>query len=80
MKNEENKKILVTGFGPFGKHAVNASWEAVKELEKMSDDLNQRYGIQLITENVPVAYDHVSKRIPELWEHHKPMVINFFVN
>ncbi|XP_043482098.1 pyroglutamyl-peptidase 1 [Leptopilina heterotoma] len=75
MNNEKEKKILITGFGPFGKHAINASWEAVMELEKKSDELNKKYGIQLITENVPVAYDHVSKRIPELWKQHKPMFV-----
>ena len=27
--------VLVTGFGPFQNHTVNASWAAVQELEKM---------------------------------------------
>ena len=29
------RTILVTGFGPFGLHEVNASWVAVKELERL---------------------------------------------
>ena len=74
MENNENKTILVTGFGPFGKHIVNASWEAVKELKKMSEDLKETFGVNLITEKVPVVYEYVSKKIPQLWVEHKPMV------
>ena len=74
MENKTSKTVLVTGFGPFGAYTVNASWEAVKELEKMTNVLKQTYGVDLVTENIPVAYDYVSKRIPQLWEKHKPMV------
>ena len=32
MEKTDKKFILVTGYGPFGKHKINASWEAVKRL------------------------------------------------
>ena len=35
--SSENRKlaIVVTGYGPFGDHKVNASWEAVKRLKNL---------------------------------------------
>ncbi|XP_033211889.1 pyroglutamyl-peptidase 1 [Belonocnema kinseyi] len=75
MENNTRKTVLVTGFGPFGEHTVNASWEAVKELEKLADESKQTCDFDLVTEELPVAYDHVSKRIPQLWEKHKPMIV-----
>ncbi|XP_036097945.1 pyroglutamyl-peptidase 1 isoform X3 [Molossus molossus] len=32
---QPRKAVVVTGFGPFGEHTVNASWIAVQELEKL---------------------------------------------
>ena len=31
--SEDRGPVLVTGFGPFAHHSVNASWAAVQELE-----------------------------------------------
>ena len=33
-KNEQ-LAIVVTGYGPFGEHKINASWEAVKRLKDL---------------------------------------------
>ena len=33
----DSRPIVVTGYGPFEGHPVNASWEAVKELSKIWD-------------------------------------------
>ena len=32
---KEKSAIVVTGYGPFGNHTVNASWEAVKRLKQL---------------------------------------------
>lgn len=74
--NEEapvyNETVLVTGFGPFGVHEVNASMEAVKLLPSL--DLERELGIRLVTREIPVVYDYVKSTIPQLWELHKPKV------
>ena len=38
VPDEHRVKILLTGFGPFRGHPVNASWEAVKELRETWTD------------------------------------------
>lgn len=66
--------ILVTGFGPFNAHVVNASWEAVKELQKLWMNSVEFSDIELIVEEIPVSYDYVSDCIPQLWKKHNPSV------
>lgn len=61
--------VLVTGFGPFGEHDVNASWEAVKLLSKRKID-----NIKIVTEEVPVQYQYVEENIPKMWEMYNPVV------
>lgn len=68
--------ILVTGFGPFDKYVVNASWEAVKELQKLWVDSKKFPNIKLITKEIPVSYSYVSTQIPQLWKKHNPTVSN----
>lgn len=67
--------VVVTGFGPFGPHKINASWESVKLLK--DTDIEKELGIQLVTEQVPVVYNCVEKRVPKLWETYKPLVSQF---
>lgn len=64
--------VIATGFGPFGIHLKNASWEAVKLLQHMN--LESECGIKLITKEIPVAYDEIDKIVPELWKQYKPVV------
>lgn len=62
------KVILVTGFGLFRDYKVNASWEAVKLLPDEIGDF------KLVKIEVPVAYDAVETRIPDLWKELNPEV------
>uniref|UniRef100_A0A8C3KJG2 Pyroglutamyl-peptidase I n=1 Tax=Calidris pygmaea TaxID=425635 RepID=A0A8C3KJG2_9CHAR len=59
------------GFGPFGEHAVNASWIAVQELEK----LGLRDDVDLHVYEVPVEYQTVQRLIPALWKKHSPQLV-----
>lgn len=77
MTENKRRNIVVTGFGPFGTHKVNASWEAVKLLrEKSGSKLQQLYNIDLIIEEIPVVYDHVASRVPQIWKEYDPLVIS----
>ncbi|XP_028407110.1 pyroglutamyl-peptidase 1-like [Dendronephthya gigantea] len=67
---DDRVSVLVTGFGPFGEHKINASWEAVKELESIGFGNN----INLTTQEIPVEYETVSALIPALWQKYKPRV------
>lgn len=64
--------VVVTGFGPFGIHSKNASWEAVKLLPHMN--LETECDVTLVMKEIPVAYDEVDQIIPTLWQEHKPLV------
>lgn len=68
---QHESPILVTGFGPFHQHSVNASWVAVQEMAKLGIEYNSKKVPFKIAE-VPVAYDVVSSEIPGLHERIKP--------
>jgi pyroglutamyl-peptidase len=53
---KEQDRVVVTGFGAFGVHKINASWVAVKELEKIG--LTDPF-VSLTTEEVKVDYEFV---------------------
>lgn len=62
------KTILVTGFGPFRDHLVNASWESVKLLPDEIDDY------KLVKKEIPVLYYDVETKIPAFWRELNPEV------
>lgn len=64
--------IVVTGFGPFGNHKINASWEAVKCLSSLN--IQEEFNVRLITIEIPVEYEIVERMVPKLWEEYKPLV------
>ncbi|XP_076001060.1 pyroglutamyl-peptidase 1 [Genypterus blacodes] len=65
------KKVLVTGFEPFGEHAVNSSWVAVQELER----LGLGEAVDLHVCEVPVEYQAVQNLLPSLWKQHQPQLV-----
>lgn len=65
------KKVLVTGFEPFGEHAVNSSWVAVQELER----LGLGEAVDLHVCEVPVEYQAVQNLLPSLWKEHQPQLV-----
>lgn len=67
--------ILITGFGPFGDHQVNASWEAVKLLKDLCADIEKEYNVQVVVKEIEVNYEHVSINLPKYWEEYDPMVV-----
>lgn len=69
MVNMEMEKVLVTGFGPFGEHKINASWETVKLLPSLNKNV-----VELIVQEIPVTYKDVDEKIKILWETYKPTV------
>lgn len=70
----ESVNVLVTGFGPFRDHMVNASWEAVKLLPNYKLD-----GVKIHIEEIPVTYKDVESKIPKLWEKLKPKVCRLYI-
>lgn len=65
------KKVIVTGFEPFGEHAVNSSWVAVQELERLG--LGEE--IDLFVCEVPVEYQAVQNLLPLMWKEHQPQFV-----
>ena len=68
----EERPVLVTGFGPFRGHPINASWEAVQELKKNLDVQHGGRTIPLEVRHIVVAYDTVKAEVPRLWRELKP--------
>ncbi|XP_029380858.1 pyroglutamyl-peptidase 1 [Echeneis naucrates] len=67
----QKKKVVVTGFGPFETHAVNSSWVAVQELER----LGLGDAVELYVCEVPVEYQTVQTLVPSLWKEHNPQLV-----
>lgn len=65
--------VLVTGFGPFLNHPVNASWEAVKLMNK--DEIEKKHNVELVQLEIPVTYENVDEFVPAIWETHTPKLL-----
>ncbi|CAK9799556.1 Pyroglutamyl-peptidase 1 [Anthophora plagiata] len=75
MEISEKYTVLVTGFGPFDNHVINASWEAVKELNKLCTNSKEMNDMKVIAKEIPVSYEDVAMYIPKLWEEYKPTLV-----
>lgn len=64
------KKVLITGFDPFGNDVVNPALEAVKKLEgkKVND-------VEFITQEVPTVFHKSIEVVSQAIEAHKPDVV-----
>ena len=63
------KKLLVTGFDPFGGEAVNPSWEAVQRLPERVGDYEIR------TLQLPTVFGLAAQKVLELAEQFQPDAI-----
>ncbi|AMW98028.1 pyroglutamyl-peptidase I [Rummeliibacillus stabekisii] len=64
------KKVLITGFDPFGSDTVNPAVEAVKKLEGQKID-----DVTIITQEVPTVFHESIKVVTESIEKHQPDVV-----
>nr|XP_039259031.1 pyroglutamyl-peptidase 1-like [Styela clava] len=65
-------KVVVTGFGPFRDHKVNASWVTV---QKMKETGGLGSDIELEIVHIEVEYGTVDQVVPKLWKQHKPQLM-----
>ena len=65
--------ILVTGFGPFYGHSVNASWVAVQELARLTVHNPDGTHCKLDIREIPVEYEVVATEVPKLWRDVNPL-------
>ncbi|CAG9127605.1 unnamed protein product [Plutella xylostella] len=65
--------VLVTGFGPFANHPVNASWEAVRRMDK--DEIERKHNVEFVPMEISVTYDNVDEYVPALWETYEPQLM-----
>ncbi|MGE8080185.1 pyroglutamyl-peptidase I [Peribacillus loiseleuriae] len=64
------KKVLVTGFDPFGTDTINPALEAVKQLEGVVID-----DVEIVTQVVPTVFHDSIKAAIKAIETHKPDVV-----
>jgi len=69
-EHNEAVTVVVTGFGPFGVHRVNASWAVVQELKKVGIE-----NVNLVTCEIPVEYRASHQEVPKLWRLHNPKLM-----
>lgn len=65
--------VLITGFGPYLNHPVNASWEAVKIMNK--EQIEKKHNVEFVQIELPVTYENVDEFVPALWETHTPKLM-----
>ncbi|MBW8348793.1 pyroglutamyl-peptidase I [Bacillus sp. IITD106] len=64
------KKVLMTGFDPFGGEKINPALEAVKQLDGKVFE-----GVEIVAQEVPTVFHESIKIVIDSIEQHKPDVI-----
>lgn len=73
-------KLVLTSFGPFCGYEDNPSETYAKALHDQASQLfPDVQQLQVHRETLPVDYEVVAKRVPELWREHKPDVRDVIV-
>jgi pyroglutamyl-peptidase len=60
-------KLVLTGFGPFGQHTTNASWQGVQAVPELWKKSKHDGVVELVIDEVPVSYDYVKQKVPDKW-------------
>lgn len=70
------KKVLLTGFGPFGQDKVNPALEVIKEMEgeiiALKDKSNDELKVKIITAELPVVFGKAITEFKKKVEEIKP--------
>ena len=64
------RKILITGFEPFGSYAENSSWEAAKKVASFGV-----FNADIVTECLPVSFVRAPMTLREEIDRHTPVVV-----
>lgn len=65
----KQKKVILTGFEPFGEDKINPSYEVAKRLE------NTLEGIKVLSVELPVIYQEAGKQLEKIVEKEKPDLV-----
>ena len=68
MTASVSSPVLITGFGPFGPHAVNPSQEVVRALQAAPGD-------DVVAEVLPVSFTGAPAKLGELVRVHRPRAV-----
>lgn len=63
------RKVIITGFEPFGSEKINPSYEAIKQLPKQID------GAEIKIIELPVVYGKAGKRLEEFIKQEQPEIV-----
>ena len=68
--------VLLTAFGAFGAFSTNPTEAVLERLKEMSGStVFGSHDVQLVGENLRVAYDEADELVPAMWKKWQPQVI-----
>ncbi|KAJ8717573.1 hypothetical protein PYW07_005503 [Mythimna separata] len=66
----DRTRVLITGFEPFSNYKTNPSWEGVRYMN--GDRIEKKHNITLFRKEMPVSYDAVDAKVPQMWQWYQP--------